>query len=851
MQVTEQQQEEVLAGMIEIVTFHAPDTGFSIVKVKPFKKMKGMWDKLIPVVVSAPSLYPGATMDFYGHYIEHPKFGRQFKANRAVERRPADVNALERYIGSGLIHGIGPKTAQKIVKYFKEKTLEIFEEDIERLLEVPGIAAQKLEHIRDSWQEHREIRNVMMFLQNFGISTLYAIKIYKQYGAKAITVLQENPYQLAKDIYGIGFLTADKLALKLGFEHDSPVRLKAAIQYILTKATEEGHCFLYEKQIKDRLKELIEGAQEEQLMLYLEEMKESGDIPTRMGKFPHEGEVCYYNKKLFFDEMSVATQMKKRLTHLPEIALNKELDLESMLSEIITHKKLTPSEEQKESVLGILKSQVSILTGGPGCGKTTTTKLVVEMLKNLDLSLVLAAPTGRAAQRMSEVIGLEAKTIHRLLIFNPKDGRFKKNELDPIVADFVIVDECSMMDVSLMSSLLKAVGEETQLLMVGDADQLPSVGAGDVLRDFIKSKSIPCFHLTQVFRQALESDIIKYAHEINTGKVPAIGSPLESPDFWKTRDCLFIDADELTQEQIQFIRKCKQVVANHDDVIVEKKKKSGKVFMEHLYQKEDFFVEKIGEEERDEIIKNRFVPTVSVPAKFQHADLTRVVQGEGDVEELKSILRKVHPWSTLHFGMTACEMVKKIYTDSIKQYVGKDVEIQILSPMTKGALGTHAMNKMIQDLVNPEATHKRQVILGDKILRVGDRVIQKRNNYDLGVFNGDIGKIRAMEGDDEWSTVVEFGTTFDKKIVVYSRESLIELDLSYAITIHKSQGSEFDVVIIPVMTQHFRMLFRNLIYTGLTRAKKMAVFIGMRKAFNLGIHNINYQKRQTYLKELL
>jgi exodeoxyribonuclease V alpha subunit len=478
----------------------------------------------------------------------------------------------------------------------------------------------------------------------------------------------------------------------------------------------------------------------------------------------------------------------------------------------------------------VAKHQCVVLTGGPGCGKTTTTMVIVRLLEAMDKKVLLAAPTGRAAQRMGEVIGREAKTLHRLLEW--QRGIFQKNEEKPLDADFLIVDECSMLDISLSASLLRAVPPYCQLLLIGDADQLPSVGAGNVLKDIIASGLIPCFRLTQVFRQARESLIISYAHQVNSGVTPAVDSPFKKSNIWqKGSDCLFIDSDEATKEQLSFITRMKRTF----DLQLPQ--------LEGLSTGINPYEFRVGES-----IASPYEHEFVIPQKFQHVDLEQLKNAENQVDELKSVLKKVHPWSSLHYGLAAADIVVKLYLEWIPKYHGRDIEIQILSPMTRGSLGTVNLNALIQQAANPPAQGKSQLKVGERIFREGDRVIHRRNNYDLEVFNGDIGRIASIDNENLTMKVLFYP---DSREVEYQKDTIIELDLAYAITIHKSQGSEFPAVIIPVLTQHFKMLYRNLIYTGLTRAKKLAVFVGTRKALAMAVRQEDTSKRQTALQTLL
>lgn len=813
---------EKLSGIVKRITFHSVETGYSVLKVNSIQRP----NEELTVVVHQSKVFAGATMDFYGEWLTHPSYGLQFKASKVVERKPATTNALEKYLGSGLIKGVGPVTAKRIVKHFGDKTLDIFENSIEKLTEVEGIARLKLEMISKAWTEHQEIRNVMLFLQSHNISTLFAVKIYKTYGNDAIEIVQNNPYRLASDIYGIGFFSADKVALSLGLETDSPQRIEAAIEHALQNAREEGHCYLTHQQIIQSVSELISLNETHVIDETLQKQEQKEELKIRM--LPDENGVrqkCYYAHSLYFDEQYIAVKVRQ-LVGFP-VKLDKK-HLQQDLDAVCRQHAVTLSEEQRQSVLQIAAERISILTGGPGCGKTTTTKALVDILQFMKKKVLLAAPTGRAAQRMSEVIGLEAKTIHRLLEYDPANGGFKHNEENPLQTDILIVDECSMLDVHLTAALLRAVPAHGQVVFIGDADQLPAVGAGNVLKDMIVSGVVPCLKLTKVFRQAQESLIISYAHEINKGEVPRIESPFHKPQVWQEKtDCLFIDSEEATAEQLRFISRVKRFTA-------ESVRKAADVQTETNAAGDPYSEDN----------------SLSIPAKFSHVDLEALLQAQKHSEELKEVIQKIHPWSSLHYGFSAVGMIEKLYEAIIPKYYGKGAEIQILSPMTKGSLGTANLNKVIQEKINPGTEGKAQLTVGGRIFREGDRVIQKRNNYDLNVFNGDIGVITSVDNEDMEVSVI-FKAGQQVKVVSYAREFLLELDLAYAITIHKSQGSEFQTIIIPLVTQHFGMLFRNLVYTGITRAKKLVVFVGTRKALAMAVNKQNTAIRQTALAYLL
>jgi exodeoxyribonuclease V alpha subunit len=813
---------EKLRGIVQRVTYHNPESGWSVLRVTPFNNSS----TLETVTVHQTKVFAGATMEFHGAWTVHSQFGRQFKAVRAIEKKPATTAALEKYLGSGLIRGVGPKTACRIVGNFKENTLDVFENDIDKLLEVPGIAKKKLRMIKEAWHEHRIVREVMMFLQGHGISTLFAVRIYKKYGDQAIQIVNEDPYRLAGDFYGIGFFSADKVALSLGMAEDSEQRISAAVRHVLAASREQGHCYLLSTQITTEVSSLLGFNAENRLAVILSKMEAGNQLKVRLLPLDEQGElVCYYSKSLYYDEAFVAAKVRG-MAH--PCVLDGELS-GRWVDQYCQEQGISLSKEQAVAVQAVVSNQFSVLTGGPGCGKTTTTLVIVRLLESLGKQVLLAAPTGRAAQRMAEVIGREAKTLHRLLEW--QSGMFKKNEDQPLRADFLIVDECSMLDISLTASLLKAVPVGCQVLFIGDADQLPSVGAGNVLRDIIDSGSIASFRLTQVFRQARESKIIEYAHQINKGVTPPIDSPFKKPEIWQKLDCLFIDSDEATKEQLSFVGRVKRFYDLRTPQL------EGLATAENLY-----------EFRTSERIRSSYEEDFVIPKKFLHVDLQKVRQAEGYVDELKAVLAKVHPWSTLHYGFSAVDAVVRLYLEWIPKYHGRDCEVQILSPMIRGSLGTANLNRVIQEAANPQTSGKAQLSVGERIFREGDRVIHRRNNYDLNVFNGDIGKILSIDNVD-LSCVVAFFP--DAREVVYQKDDILELDLAYAITIHKSQGSEFAAVIMPVLTQHFKMLFRNLIYTGLTRARKLAVVVGTRKAMAMAVHQQDTNKRQTALRWLL
>ncbi len=814
---------ETVRGIVSRITYHNPDNGWSVLRVQPFDNAH----EQVTVTVHQTKVFAGATMEFHGAWTMHPQFGRQFKATEAIEKKPASAAALEKYLGSGLIKGVGSSTAGKIVRHFGEDTLDIFENTISRLMEVPGIARKKLAMIEEAWREHRMIREVMTFLQGHGISTLFSVRIYKKYGDKAIEIVLEDPYRLANDFYGIGFFSADKVALSIGLAKDSQRRLMAAVKHVLAASREQGHCYLTTAQIAVELRQLLEMDCNDRLESVLVQMQQEDHLRRRLLSDNGIPEVpCYYAKSLYYDEEAVA----RRLGLMIGPVTCDRARVDGWIADHCTAKSVSLSDEQREAAQRVVMQQCSVLTGGPGCGKTTTTLVIVRLLEAMNKEVLLAAPTGRASQRMSEVIGREAKTIHRLLEW--QNGSFQRNEDHPLQADFLIVDECSMLDISLTAALLKAVPEGCQLLLIGDADQLPSVGAGNVLRDIIASAAIPSFRLTQVFRQAKESLIIHYAHQINAGEIPAIASPFKRPEVWRDgTDCLFVDSDEATRAQIDFVARVKRT------------------FNWQIPQLEGLTTGSNPFEFRTaEAITSPYEHDFMIPEKFRHVDLEKLRQTAGPVAELMAVLKKIHPWSTLHYGLAAIDTVVRLYKEWIPKYQGQGSEIQILCPMVRGTLGTANVNAVIQMAINPARQGRPELQVGERIFREGDRVIHRRNNYDLGVFNGDIGEILSIDNENP-TCVVRFFP--EAREVRYQKEDIVELDLAYAITIHKSQGSEFKVVIIPVLSQHFKMLYRNLIYTGLTRARKLAVFVGTRKALAMAIRQQDTTRRQTALAQLL
>ena len=702
-----------LRCVVERITYQNPENGYSVMRVK----VKG-YDELVTLVGNLLEVPAGSVLLCEGDWKVDKRYGSQFVAQTWEEVMPATLYGIEKYLGSGLVKGIGPKFAQLIVSRFGLDTIEIIETDIERLYEVPGIGRKRVEKIAESWEKQKDIKNVMLFLQGYGVSTAYAAKIYRQYGKESIDTVKTNPYKLADDIWGIGFKTADTIASKMGYEKNDLRRLKSGVTYTLSHMAEEGNVYAEEEQLVKSAIELLD-ADEAPVRQAISEMLQSEDLIA-------DAEAIYM-PPFYYAEVGTANRLNKLLDCV-------EGNLFNIIPDISVISKQTGveyDEVQAEAIREAVSSKVMVLTGGPGTGKTTTTQGIIAALKAMGLRILLAAPTGRAAKRMSEATGMEAKTIHRLLEYNPQDG-YKRNDDNPLEGDALIVDECSMIDLLLMNNLMKAIPAGMRLVLVGDIDQLPSVGAGNVLRDIIDSKRIPVIRLTRIFRQAQESRIVMSAHAINKGVFPDTSNG-------KHTDFFFIQQEEPEQAV---------------DTIVK-------------------------------LVKERLPNAYKRPTS----------------------------------------------------------DIQVLTPMQRGVVGAANLNMALQTVLNPG-----QVSLNRSgySFRQGDRVMQLRNNYDKEVFNGDLGYIERVDMEDRTLFVC-----FDGRTVEYDVSELDELTLAYATTIHKSQGSEYPIVVMPVLMTHYVMLQRNLIYTGITRAKKICVLVGTKKALSFAIRNLSVLKRNTKLKERL
>lgn len=703
----------LLRCVVERITYQNPENGYSVLKVK----VKG-YNDLVTLVGNLLEVPVGSVLLCRGEWKVDKRYGSQFVAATWEETMPATVYGIEKYLGSGLVKGIGPRFARAIVQRFGTETIDIIETEIERLYEVPNIGRKRVAKIRESWEKQKDIKNVMLFLQGYGVSTAYAAKIYREYGKESIDKVRENPYRLADDIWGIGFKTADGIAAKMGYGKEDPRRCRSGILYTLGQLSDEGHVYAGEEQLVKTAGQLLEAG-ETAIRDTLAGMLQAEDLILDKD--------AIYLPPFYHAECGTSRRLRDLAQSTGRSLFDGLFDPSSLTAET----GIEYDEVQLAAIRQAVTSKVMVLTGGPGTGKTTTTQGIIAALKKAGLRVLLAAPTGRAAKRMSEATGMEAKTIHRLLEYNPQDG-YKRNDENPLEGDALIVDECSMIDILLMNNLLKAVPVGMRLVFVGDIDQLPSVGAGNVLRDIIDSQRIPVVRLVRIFRQAQKSRIVMNAHTINQGRFP---------DTSNGRDT-------------------------------------------------DFFFMREDDPER----------------------------------AAETIVRLVK------------ERLPRAYRESPDR-------IQVLTPMQRGVVGAANLNLLLQQALNPSGPSLGR---GGYTYRQGDRVMQLRNNYAKEVFNGDLGYIREVDTEGRTLKV-----DFDGKWVEYDVTELDELTLAYATTIHKAQGSEYPIVVMPVLMTHYVMLQRNLIYTGITRAKKICVLLGAAKALAYAVRNVSVLKRNTRLKERL
>lgn len=725
-----------LTGQIERITFSNEDNGFTIAKVKVGGK-----PDLVTVVGALMAPVPGEVLEMKGEWTQHPKFGEQFKVAAYKSVVPSSIFGIRKYLGSGLIKGLGPVMAERIVKRFGSKTLDIIEHHIGQLAEVDGIGKKRIAMIKAAWDEQRDIRDVMVFLQSHGVSTGYATKIFRQYKDRSIAVVRENPYRLAGDISGIGFLIADRIAERLGFSKDSELRAESGVLYVLDQLAEEGHVYYPHELLVEKSREMLQVEAEVAAgaisSLAADRKVVVEDLGQNIAELSGHHRAVYLSR-YYVSETAVAGRIKGLLATPKSI---RKIDSARAVSWVQQQLRITLARNQMAAVRSALDNKMMVITGGPGTGKTTITQAIIKIFARLHLQIALAAPTGRAAKRLSETTGLEAKTIHRLLEFSFQKGGFQRGVENPLDCDLLIVDEASMIDTILMHHLLKSVPDDATVILVGDVHQLPSVGAGNVLNDIIASKCVPVVELNEIFRQARTSRIIVSAHQINSGIIPS----MEPPDDRLESDFYFI-------------------------------------------QQED-------------------------PEKVLDIILTLVK-----------------------------ERIPR--NDRFKEFIRNPIDdIQVLTPMHKGVVGAGNLNARLQEALNPG---DEGVVRGDRTYRTGDKVMQIRNNYDKEVFNGDIGRIAGI-----YAEVQEIIVMFDGREVVYDYVELDEIMLAYAVSVHKSQGSEYPAVVLPVLTQHYILLQRNLIYTAVTRGRNLVVMVGTPKALAMAVRNDKTQKRFTHLRSRL
>lgn len=717
-----------LEDQIERITFTNEENGFTIAKLKVYGR-----PDLVTVVGNLMAPTPGEILELKGEWANHPKYGEQFKIVQYKTTVPASVYGIQKYLGSGLIKGIGPVMAKRIVNKFGEQTLDIIEDEIDKLEQIAGIGSKRIRMIRKAWDDQKEIRDVMLFLQGHCVSSGYATKIFKQYGTRSIQVVKKNPYRLATDIFGIGFVTADHIAERLGFDKNSQLRAEAGILYVLHQLADEGNVYYPYEPLMDKCREIL-GVEEGIIVkavaaiaverrIVIEELNEgTGDLKENKG---------VYLAKFHVTETGIARQIKALIGAPKSI---RSFDSNKAASWVQERLSIDLAENQVQALMSAAENKALVITGGPGTGKTTIINALLKIFSGLKVRIMLAAPTGRAAKRMSEATGYEAKTIHRLLEYSIQKGGFQKDSEHPLYCDLIIVDEASMIDTILMYHLLKAIPLKATFILVGDVNQLPSVGAGNVLGDIIASGVIPVVRLNEIFRQAKESQIIVNAHKINSGILPSFTPPGPKDDF--------------------------------------------------------YFIEQ---------------------------------------EDPESVLR----------------IILELVSDRVPHRFGFDPidDIQVLSPMHKGTVGTGNLNIELQRWLN---LRKDGVTRGNQAFRTGDKVMQIKNNYDKEVFNGDIGRIARVDPE-----LREVDISFDGRNVPYDFTDLDEIVLAYAVSVHKSQGSEYPAVIIPILTQHYMLLQRNLIYTAVTRGRRLVIVIGTKKALAIGVKNDKTRKRYTFLEQRL
>src|SRR5258706_6185335 len=726
-------QQETLEGVVERVTYHSDETGYTVIRLRP-KGLRfgqsGSNQGLLTVVGTLPDLQPGESVRLHGAWTSHREHGRQFRAEIVEQMAPSTLEGLRRYLGSGLIKGVGPVTAKKIVDHYGLKTMDILEQDATRMAEVPGVGRHRANLIAEGWAKQRKIKDVMVFLQGHNVSTALAVKIYNMYQDDSIHKVTADPYRLARDITGIGFKTADQIARNMGLPPDSPERIAAGISYALQTLNDEGHVYAPRDVTIEKAAELLDVPAEQcepavERLFRSEQIMIEG-VPNEAG----ETVEALYLLPMYRSERGAARRMRNMIeAPTSRIRNARSLDWPAFFSRISSEDNITLTAQQQDAVRAALANKISVLTGGPGTGKTTTLRAVIRALEAADARYALASPTGRAAKRLSEATGRRAQTIHRLLGFSPTEG-FQFNENRPLDVDMLIIDETSMLDLILFYNVLKALSPETHLMLVGDVDQLPSVGAGDVLRDVIRSGQAHVTRLQVIFRQAGDSLIITNAHRVNEGQMP---------DMTNQGDDFFLFSEDEPE-----------AVA---DLVID-------------------------------VVQNR------IPKKF---------------------------------GLNPLD------------------DVQVLSPMYRGGVGVQMLNERLQAALNPPGRQAERQ-MGGRTFRVGDKVMQTRNNYDKDVYNGDIGRIHSIDFTEQTIRLA-----LDGRFVDYDWGDTDELVHAFAVSVHRSQGSEYPAVVIPVVSQQYMMLQRNLLYTAITRARRLVVLVGMRKAVSIAIRNDRVAHRYSAL----
>ncbi len=722
------QSQAALDGVIHAVTFHSPDTGWTVARLA----VDGSPEP-VPVVGTMLTPEVGESVRLFGSFQKHERYGMQFRFERYQLVRPATARAIEAYLGGGLVEGVGPKTAEKLVAHFGDQTLDLLEHSPERVQEAPGIGRVRARALREAWERHRNIHRIMVFLHEHGIAGALAGRIYARYGGQAIEIIERRPFSLARDVRGIGFLTADRIARAVGIGPEDPSRIEAGILHALHMATGEGHLYLPLDTLLQRAQQYL-GVSVQLVEMGIDRLAQANEVSRE----DFGGEMAVYTARLYETEMEVASRLCYYSQNNP-LGVPGAEDIAAFLKRREAMGELSLSADQVAAVAGALRHGLSIITGGPGTGKTTVTRAIVDGCRAMGRPVALASPTGRAAKRLQQLAGHDASTIHRLLAYDPIEGGFRHGVGEPLPVGMLIIDEASMLDALLARDVLRAMPAQGQLVLIGDADQLPSVGPGSILRDMVNSGAVPTYRLTEIFRQAAESDIIRSAHLLNHGEAP------------------------------RFVPREKWVRERGDCVLLE----------------------------------------------------------EEDVD-------------------AAADRVVRTATDSLAKLGFSPRDVQVITPVHRGPIGVTELNRRLQEAINPAAQGKTEVRRGDTVFRQADRILQVVNDYDKGVFNGDVGFVVEIDGPERVMRV-----EFDLATVDYPFTDLDELELAYALTVHKSQGSEYPAVVIVVHATHYIMLQRNLLYTALTRAKQMACIVGNQRGIWRAIRNVTERDRHTRLCERL